>query len=117
VRSLPLPYHGEGTFLKAQSDQWARLCPARVPAEWAALRLSEAQTARPPGRPDGPSETVWAARRMVARKMDRARRSIEKTLAQWGAPAIDVADLDPAQLEDQTGPLARLANLSGPPGS
>jgi uncharacterized membrane protein len=62
-------------------------------------------------------ETVWAARRMVARKMDRARRSIEKTLAQWGAPAIDVADLDPAQLEDPTGPLARLANLSGPPGS
>ena len=62
-------------------------------------------------------ETVWAARRMVARKMDRARRSIEKTLAQWGAPAIDVADLDPAQLEDTTGPLARLANLSGPPGS
>jgi len=62
-------------------------------------------------------ETVWAARRMVARKMDRARRSIENTLAQWGAPAIDVADLDPAQLGDLPGALARLANLSGPPGS
>jgi hypothetical protein len=54
---------------------------------------------------------------MVARKMDRARRSIEKTLAQWGAPAIDVADLDPAQLGDLPGAFARLANLSGPPGS
>ena len=51
---------------------------------------------------------------MVARRLDRARRSIERTLADWGTP-IDVADLDP---NDATlGPLARLGSLSGPPGS
>lgn len=41
-------------------------------------------------------EMEWAARRMVARKLDRARRSISDTLAKWGDSDIDVADLDPA---------------------
>lgn len=59
-------------------------------------------------------EQQWATKRMVARRLDRARRSIERTLAEWGTP-LDVADLDP---QDQTlGPLARLGQLSGPPGS
>ncbi|MCX6431767.1 MAG: alpha/beta-hydrolase family protein, partial [Actinobacteria bacterium] len=33
-------------------------------------------------------ESEWAARRMVARKLDKARRSIERQLAEWGAPTI-----------------------------
>ena len=41
-------------------------------------------------------EMEWAARRMIARKLDRARRSISETLAKWGDSDIDVADLDPA---------------------
>lgn len=73
--------------------------PAQAEAIEAALRRREQQ---------------WATRRMVARRLDRARRSIERTLADWGTP-IDVADLDP---NDATlGPLARLGSLSGPPGS
>lgn len=61
-------------------------------------------------------EQDWATRRMVARKLDKARRSIEKQLAEWGSPTIDVADLDPAN--DRTmGALARLGVISGPPGS
>jgi uncharacterized membrane protein len=31
-------------------------------------------------------EQEWATRRMVARKLDRARRSIERQLAEWGQP-------------------------------
>jgi hypothetical protein len=61
-------------------------------------------------------EREWAARRMVARKLDRARRSIEKQLAEWGSPSIDVADLDPMN-ERTMGALARLGVISGPPGS
>ena len=41
------------------------------------------------------NETEWAARRMIARKMDSARKSIASTLAKWGSPQIDVADIDP----------------------
>ena len=63
-------------------------------------------------------EQQWATRRMVARKLDRARRSIERTLQEWGS-TIDVADLDP-QAEatlGALGPLARLGEISGPPGA
>lgn len=66
-------------------------------------------------------ETQWAARRMVARKLDRARRSIERTLAEWGSPdlasTVIGADLDPTSTDGPEGALARLATLSGPPGS
>ncbi|MFM7146597.1 MAG: alpha/beta-hydrolase family protein, partial [Actinomycetales bacterium] len=66
-------------------------------------------------------EQQWATRRMVARKLDRARRSIERTLQEWGS-TIDVADFDP-QAEatlgslSPLGPLARLGEISGPAGS
>lgn len=43
-------------------------------------------------------EREWATKRMVARKLDRARRSIEKQLAAWGeSSAIELADIDPGQ--------------------
>jgi uncharacterized membrane protein len=63
-------------------------------------------------------ETEWAARRMIARKMDRARRSIASTLEKWGSPQINVADIDPGALPDLTpdSPLRRLGMISGPPG-
>lgn len=61
-------------------------------------------------------EQAWATRRMVARKLDKARRAIEKQLAEWGSPTIDVADLDPAN-SDTVSVLARLGVISGPPGS
>jgi uncharacterized membrane protein len=60
-------------------------------------------------------ETEWAARRMIARKLDRARRSIAETLDRWGAPTIDVADVDPNAEAPETG-LRRLGMISGPPG-
>ncbi|MFM7064791.1 MAG: alpha/beta-hydrolase family protein [Actinomycetes bacterium] len=65
-------------------------------------------------------EQEWATRRMVARKLDRARRAIEEQLRAWGQP-IDVADIDPAMVETAgeagTTPLSRLGRISGPPGS
>jgi uncharacterized membrane protein len=61
-------------------------------------------------------EQEWATRRMVARKLDGARRSIQRQLAEWGAPSIDVADLDPTNREN-LGALSRLGIISGPPGS
>ena len=61
-------------------------------------------------------ETEWAARRMIARKMDRARRSIAATLEKWGSPQIDVADIDPGAVEEPDSPLKRLGMISGPPG-
>ena len=64
-------------------------------------------------------EQAWATRRMVARKLDAARRAIAKQLEEWGSPGLDVADLDPALAgtEDAGHPLARLGMISGPPGS
>jgi hypothetical protein len=53
---------------------------------------------------------------MVARKLDRARKSIERTLAEWGAGDLGIADLDPTA-PDPVGALARLSVISGPPGS
>ena len=55
---------------------------------------------------------------MIARKMDRARRSIASTLEKWGSPQIDVADIDPGALPDLTpdSALRRLGMISGPPG-
>jgi uncharacterized membrane protein len=61
-------------------------------------------------------ERDWATRRMVARKLDKARRSIERQLAEWGSTPIEVADLDPT-LGDTQSVLARLGVISGPPGS
>ena len=61
-------------------------------------------------------EQQWAARRMVARKLDRARRSIERTLAEWGTSEISIADLDP-NAGDPVGAFARLSVISGPPGA
>jgi hypothetical protein len=61
-------------------------------------------------------EQQWATRRMVARKLDKARRSIQRQLAEWGSPSIEVADLDPAN-PDTAGVLARLGVISGPPGA
>ena len=60
-------------------------------------------------------EQDWATRRMVARKLDSARRAIEKQLAEWGTSAIDVADLDPT-LAAMPGGRSRLGTISGPPG-
>jgi uncharacterized membrane protein len=61
-------------------------------------------------------EQEWAARRMVARKLDKARRAIERQLAEWGSPSIDVADLDPTTRET-VGWMSRLGGISGPPGA
>ena len=61
-------------------------------------------------------EQEWATRRMVARKLDKARRAIERQLAEWGSPTLDGADLDPT-LATQPGGLSRLGIISGPPGS
>jgi hypothetical protein len=61
-------------------------------------------------------EQEWATRRMVARKLDKARQSIQRQLAEWGNPNIAVADFDPNN--DQTmNALARLGVISGPPGA
>lgn len=63
-------------------------------------------------------ETEWAARRMIARKLDRARRSIADTLSSWGDVNVDVADLDPALAElAPASPLQRLGRISAPPGA
>lgn len=62
-------------------------------------------------------ETEWAARRMIARKMDKARKSIQATLTKWGSPQIDVADIDPGALDEPTTGLRRLGMISGPPGA
>jgi uncharacterized membrane protein len=61
-------------------------------------------------------EQEWAARRMVARKLDKARRAIERQLAEWGSPSIDLADLDPNAVASP-GRFARLGDISGPPGA
>ena len=61
-------------------------------------------------------EQQWATRRMVARKLDRARRSIDRQLAEWGSSTIEIADLDPRDGE-ALGALARLGVISGPPGA
>ena len=61
-------------------------------------------------------EQQWATRRMVSRKLDKARRSIERQLQEWGVSDIQVADLDP-QSAEHVGALAKLARISGPPGS
>jgi uncharacterized membrane protein len=61
-------------------------------------------------------EQQWATKRMVARKLDRARRSIERQLAEWGTTDISIADLDPTDAAP-SGALARLGLISGPPGS
>jgi len=61
-------------------------------------------------------EQEWATRRMVARKLDKARRAIERQLAEWGSPDIGVADLDPT-LATRPDRLGRLGSISGPPGS
>ena len=60
-------------------------------------------------------EREWATKRMVARKLDRARRSIEKQLAAWGeAPTIELADLDPTQSRSAK---LNLGAISSPPGA
>ena len=55
-------------------------------------------------------EQQWATRRMVARKLGRARESIERQLAAWGQPVM--ADLDPAAVEELSA-LERLTRISG----
>lgn len=63
-------------------------------------------------------ETEWAARRMIARKLDGTWRSIQQTLSKWGEDPIDVADLDPQMIpETVRSPLARLGQISAPPGA
>ncbi len=61
-------------------------------------------------------EQEWATRRMVARKLDKARRAIEKQLADWGSAPIPLADLDPTLASNPQG-LARFGAISAPPGS
>ena len=64
------------------------------------------------------NETEWAARRMIARKMDGARKSIQATLAKWGSPQIDVADIDPGAVNGhEETPLERFGRISAPPGA
>jgi uncharacterized membrane protein len=60
-------------------------------------------------------EQEWATRRMVARKLDKARRAIEKQLAEWGTPGLELADLDPTLAALPTG-RSRLGAISGPVG-
>ena len=55
---------------------------------------------------------------MIARKMDRARKSIQSTLEKWGSPQIDVADIDPGAVEGMSeSPMRRFGMISGPPGA
>jgi uncharacterized membrane protein len=61
-------------------------------------------------------EQQWATRRMVARKLDKARRSIERQLKEWGTPNVELADLDP-NANQAMGALARFGAISGPPGA
>jgi len=61
-------------------------------------------------------ETEWATRRMVARKLDKARRAIEKQLSDWGSAPITLADLDPTLGTNPQG-FARLSQISAPPGA
>lgn len=61
-------------------------------------------------------EREWATRRMVARKIDTARRAIQRQLAEWGSPSIDLADLDPDAIAGP-GRFGRLTAISGPPGA
>ncbi len=61
-------------------------------------------------------EQEWATRRMVARKLDKARQSIQRQLEEWGSAPIEIADLDPT-LADTPSVLARLGVISGPPGA
>lgn len=61
-------------------------------------------------------ERDWATRRMVARKLDKARRAIEKQLADWGSAPIPMADLDPTAASTPQG-LARISAISAPPGA
>jgi hypothetical protein len=53
---------------------------------------------------------------MVARKLDKARRSIERQLKEWGTPNVELADLDP-NANQAMGALARFGAISGPPGA
>jgi hypothetical protein len=79
--------------------------PAQAEAIEAALRERERQ---------------WATKRMVARKLDRARKGIEKQLAQWGeSSTIELADLDPTASHADQQHNARLSfgAISAPPGS
>lgn len=67
-------------------------------------------------------EQEWATRRMIARKLDKARRAIERQLAEWNIDGISGADLDPSLTElpspsDTKGALSRLGLISGPPGA
>jgi len=61
-------------------------------------------------------EQEWATRRMIARKLDKARRAITRQLEEWGSNPIDVADLDPTLATSPQG-LARLSLISAPPGA
>lgn len=61
-------------------------------------------------------EQEWATRRMIARKLDKARRAIEKQLADWGSAPIPLADLDPTLATAPQG-LGRISAISAPPGS
>lgn len=59
-------------------------------------------------------EREWATKRMVARKLDRARKSIEKQLAAWGeSSTIELADIDPTQSRSAR---LSLGSISAPPG-
>jgi len=59
-------------------------------------------------------EQQWATRRMVSRKLDSARKAIERQLREWGD--VQGADIDPESAE-QISTLNRLINISGPPGA
>lgn len=61
-------------------------------------------------------EQEWATRRMIARKLDKARKAIERQLAEWGSTPVTLADLDPT-LEAGPRGLARWSAISAPPGS
>lgn len=102
-----------GEFVRVGHDYRIELCEAlrlgfRLPAtEEQARRVEQALRDR---------EREWAARRMVARRFDSARRSVMGQLAKWGVDptAVGLDDTTAARLArgDISGLLSRLG--SGP---
>jgi uncharacterized membrane protein len=105
-----------GTFVRRGHDYRIDLCEGSQRAFGLTCSPTQAEAIEEALRE---RETEWATRRMVARKIDSARRAIQRQLAEWGSPSLDLADLDPEAIMEpaRSGRLSRLATLSGPPGA